>query len=142
MDTAALTEIREVAERYFNAVDGSDGELMASCFARTFRFELDMKPTQVMTTHDEVRGFLNQRWRPAASTHTLGNMHIVLDGDSATSTINANVHVYNATTQTIWVRGLRYTDRWVREDGRWLIAERVHKLRWHFEHPAGEMPDA
>ena len=129
-DFLAQLEMRSVAERYFSAVDSSDGELMASCFARDFRLELDMRPTRVLATAQEVTGFLNEGWRPAASTHVLGNMHVVMNAGKPRSTINAVVHVMMEAGGPIMLRGLRYTDLWTLQDGNWLIAERVHKLRW------------
>ena len=88
---------------------------------------------------DEVRAFLSGP-RPSASTHALGNIDIAIEGDRARSVINAVVHVLTAPGGTVLNRGLRYTDTWVRQGGRWLIAERIHKLRWHYDHPAKDAP--
>lgn len=139
MDTAeslARHAIRTTADRYFFAADTQDAELMVSCFADAFRFELQLDPTVVISTSQALRGLLKGFVPPAASNHALSNMKIDLTPEGATSTIHAVAYLWMAETQKILVRGLRYTDSWVTQRGDWRLATRIHQPRWQYEAPA------
>lgn len=130
-ESLARHEIRTVAERYFFGVDTRDVAMVASCFADVFRFELRLDPTRVLTTADGIRALIGGPVQPDASNHSLSNMLIELTPDGATSTLHAVADV--SIGGKILSRGLRYTDRWVKQRGEWRIADRLHQPRWQFE---------
>lgn len=132
-DYLARQAIRTTAERYFFAADTTDAELMLSCFADSFRFELQLNPTVVLSTPAALRSLLKGFVPPAASNHALSNMLIEITPEGARSTIHAVAYLSMAETQKILVRGLRYTDSWVEQRGDWRIASRVHQPRWQYE---------
>ncbi len=135
-ESLARHAIRTTAERYFFAADTGDAELMIGCFADEFRFELQLDRTVVISTPAALRRLLDGFVAPAASNHALSNMLIDLTPEGATSTIHAVAYLSMAETQKVLVRGLRYTDRWVRQRGEWRIASRVHQPRWQYDAPS------
>ncbi len=135
-ESLARHAIRTTAERYFFAADTRDAELMISCFADSFRFELQLDPTVILSTPAALRSLLGGFVAPVASNHALSNMLIDLTPEGATSTIHAVAYLSMAETQKILVRGLRYTDRWVQQRGEWRIASRVHQPRWQYDAPS------
>lgn len=135
-DATAAADIRAVAERYFFAADTRDAELMLSCFASPFRFELRLNPTIVLTTPDALRRMLRGFAPPAASNHGISNMSIAMTAQGATSVIHATAHLYMDQAGKVLVRGLRYTDRWVKSGEGWRIADRLHEPRWQYDAPA------
>jgi len=135
-ESLARHAIRTTAERYFFAADTRDAELMIGCFADDFRFELQLDPTVVLSTPAALRRLLNGFVAPVASNHALSNMLIELTPEGATSTIHAIAYLSMAETQKILVRGLRYTDRWVKQRGDWRIASRIHQPRWQYDAPS------
>jgi hypothetical protein len=135
-ESLARQEIRAVAELYFFAADTRDAELMIGCFADAFRFELQLAPTVVVTSADGLRRLLDGFAPPAASNHALSNMRLEIDGDAARSTLHAVAYLSMADSGKVLVRGLRYTDRWVKQRGEWRIASRLHQPRWQFDAPA------
>jgi hypothetical protein len=135
-ESLARHAIRATAERYFFAADTRDTEMMVGCFADSFRFELQLDPTVVISTPGALRRLLGGFVPPVASNHALSNMLIELTPEGATSTIHAIAYLSMAETQTVLVRGLRYTDRWVQQQGGWRIASRLHQPRWQYDAPA------
>ncbi|MDO9489185.1 MAG: nuclear transport factor 2 family protein [Sphingomonadaceae bacterium] len=130
-ESLARHEIRTIAERYFFGVDTRDAAMVRSCFADSFRFELGLDPVRVLTSADDIDNLIHGGPQPLASNHSLSNMLIELTPDSATSTLHAVAEV--SIGGKILVRGLRYTDRWVKQPGAWRIADRRHQPRWQFE---------
>ena len=133
-ESLARQEIRIVAERYFFGVDTRDAALVTSCFADAFRFELRLDPTRILTTPDGIRALIGGVVQPVASNQSLSNMKIDLSGDGASSTLHAVADV--SIGGKVLVRGLRYSDSWIKQRGEWRIANRVHQPRWQFEMPA------
>jgi ketosteroid isomerase-like protein len=127
--------IRSVIERYFNAVDRRDWELLAACFTEDVVFEFNLD------TAIEVRGrkALIERMaampKPAASNHALSSTSILVDGDSATAVTfaTASVVLDRIDGGQVLVRGLRYDDTLVRMEGVWRIAQRRHLPVWQYE---------
>ena len=135
-ESLARHAIRTTAESYFFAADTQDAELMISCFADRFRFELQLDPTVVLSTPDAIRRLLKGFVPPAASNHALSNMKIDLTAEGATSVTHAVAYLWMAEPQKVLVRGLRYTDGWVKQKGEWRLASRIHQPRWQYEAPA------
>lgn len=135
-DVAATAAIRSVIERYFFAADTRDADLMLSCFAAPFRFELRLNPTIVLTTPEALRRMLAGFEPPAASNHGPSNVGITLTAGGATSVTHATAQLFMPKAGKILVRGLRYTDRWVDTRDGWRIAERLHEPRWQFDAPS------
>jgi hypothetical protein len=72
-----------------------------------------------------------------ASTHIMSQPVIELDGDRAHVETSGLAFLVAPTDgqPVVRTRGLRYVDEFVLQDGRWLIAERVHRCDWMYEGP-------
>ena len=75
-----------------------------------------------------MRQFLDQC---GTTQHMLGNVLIDVEGDSACSQAYvADMHLGGEGSEDITFRTLgRYIDKWRKEDGRWLMCERVKENR-------------
>jgi uncharacterized protein (TIGR02246 family) len=124
--------IREVAERYFYAVDARRFDLLASCFA----------VDAVMTIHGGERTMTGRdaivdafRHLPfAGSTHLVTSQHVGVNGDEASAhTVAVAFVVDDGDDGLVRTRGLEYHDELVRTKDGWEIRRRDHVARWQFD---------
>jgi ketosteroid isomerase-like protein len=126
--------IRTVIERYFNAIDRRDYDLLATCFTPDVAFELNLATKIDLHGRDAVVAWMKGTPKPFASSHALSNTSILVDGEEAHSTTFAVVHVVmEVDGGRVMVRGIRYDDRLVREGEVWRIAQRRHDPLWQYE---------
>ncbi len=126
--------IRGLLERYFNAIDRRDFDLLATCFTQDVTFEFNLDTKIMVLGRDAVVSRMSELQRPKSSNHALSNTSIVVDGEEARATTFAVVHVVTTDPSgRILVRGIRYDDRLVRVEDRWRIAERRHNPLWQYE---------
>ena len=127
--------IRETAELYFFFCDSHESDGVARCFAEDGLFRsLTQSEMLLRGRRDLEAGFRNfTKW--GRCCHLITSMNIVLDGETATSRLFAVSYVAGAAKigDPILVRGLAYSDKWIIEDGRWVLAERVHEALWQFQ---------
>lgn len=119
-------EITEVIYRYCRAVDRMDRAMAVSIWAP------DASVDYGEIYQGKASGLVEVIWRIHATmrahSHQVSNILIELDGDKAVSeayfaaSLRPLTQEGTAATQ-LNARG-RYLDRWVRHDGRWLIAHR------------------
>ena len=130
--------------RYAHAVDDADAAGVAGCFTRDGRFGT-RDGTVAVQGRDGLLAFFGEVFAgPMAppevvTTHLMGNAVVTfaVGGAEATTLLDAVVHRWSASSETVMVRGLRYRDRVVRSDAEgWLLAAREHDLRWQGEMPA------
>ncbi|MBI4299677.1 MAG: nuclear transport factor 2 family protein [Chloroflexi bacterium] len=122
--------IHDVIMRYCHGIDQRDMDLVRSCYIPdAYDDHGRFKGTGI----DNIIAFFVAALKPYSATmHFIGNELIEVHGDTADS--EAYCVAYHRTvngeeTRDIAV-GLRYVDKFVRRDGRWLIAERVVKPIW------------
>jgi ketosteroid isomerase-like protein len=127
--------VRSVIERYFNAIDRRDYALLATCFTQDVDFEFNLGTRIAIQGREALIARMSAIPRPAASSHALSNTAIDIDADGATAVTFAVVHVILGQIDggKVLVRGIRYDDRLVREDGGWRIASRRHNPLWQYE---------
>lgn len=116
-------EIHDLLMQYALGVDLRDYERVGRCFATDFRAAYgDREFREVDALVEFVRGV----GRFSSTTHFVGT-HLV---EVAVGTDEAWQHAYSLVSHRPtdgadeWVLAGRYTDRLVREEGRWRIAER------------------
>jgi ketosteroid isomerase-like protein len=136
-DTAlAKFAIRETIEDYLNFLDAKDWDAIASCFSRDARSWYNFEP-QVLEGGSGVANWLRARVGPYGATdHALSNLHITVDGDSATcdSRLTASLLCEGeGGAKQIAVRAIWYRDKLRREGDRWLICERRHEPQWQYD---------
>jgi hypothetical protein len=79
-----------------------------------------------------------------ASTHAMVNARIDIDGDEATGVVYGLIYLVGTREGAPYAatRGLLYTDRYRRIEGKWLIAYRRHALKWQIEGTPSPLPAA
>ena len=124
-------EIASALVRYCNANDADDWEGMASVFVaegREARAEAFSHIREMATKLMPIEHIDREQ-------HILSNVEISVDGDAASSFSAARVYIVGTRggEPVLLMRGITYTDRWVRAADRWKIAEREHHLVWMTE---------
>ncbi len=93
-----------------------DGEFGGSTQRKGRQTIYDMISTAELATKPELQ-----------RKHTVGNIVIHVDGDAAS--VESDLVMFDRTNDGPWtIRVGKYTDRMVRQDGRWLFANR--QLEW------------
>jgi uncharacterized protein (TIGR02246 family) len=132
----------DLVSRYAATIDDRDLDGVAACFAEDAVAEYDVTEGGGIRLEGRaaIRAFMDGAFRDGIgmatpSTHVMGNVLVDLDGDIAwlrTGAIACLTHRPGVVT----IRGLRYVDRCVREDGAWRFAHRRHEALWACEAPA------
>lgn len=133
-----VVQLRALNEAYFSALDRRDFDALGQCFAT-----------------DTIAEYLGGQWRlkgRAAVVERLrlvatfdGTLHLpgTMSFDGATAAPTGTVFAVaslsvddGAGTSRVIVRGLRYSDVYVADDGLWRIARRRQDELWQYEMPA------
>jgi ketosteroid isomerase-like protein len=130
--------IRAILEQYFNRIDARDHARVASCFTADayLEYTIDLEGKQrIVGSFEEWQAYRDTAPEFTATNHSLSNTWIDLQGDEADSTSFAVCHLLRgpAAGGRVFVRGLRYRDRFRREGHAWRIAHRVHDTLWQYE---------
>ncbi|ODU06230.1 MAG: hypothetical protein ABS81_05285 [Pseudonocardia sp. SCN 72-86] len=127
------TSLRELAERYFRALDRADLDALARCFtedAVTVYLGGDWRLTGRHAIVDRFRAYRRTSGL-SSSIHLVGTQAFTVGGAGAAGHVLAIAHLEFA--DRIVVRGLSYDDTYVLVDGSWLIRERRQKPLWQYE---------
>lgn len=126
--------LRDLNERYFNALDRLDFDALGACF-----------------TEDATAVYLGGDWRMDGREAIVERLEAIRSFDStlhAPATMSfavavaeatgevfavANVAVSEDGVQRLMVRGLRYRDRYALGDGGWRIAHRAQDPLWQYD---------
>lgn len=138
-----MSEISELSAAYAFAVDEGDGTAFAALFAPegrllAYRIGDGGTPSSVVAGTEELSGVpagLAARYR--ATRHVVGQTRHTVAGDEASGRTYCTAHHLTGDADGDWnvTRFVRYDDRYVRRDGRWLIAERVAYVEWEQRAP-------
>lgn len=119
-------EIRDLAVRYGFAVDDRDEQGLRRIFAQDSSLRTMNGPAKGQGI-ESVVGYYRDRWKVLGATNHFTHGHLIefddADPDRATGVVAAHAEVVISGTTKL--TALRYHDTYVREDGRWLFAERV-----------------
>lgn len=132
-DRAALLDL---VHRYAVTIDGRDLDGLADCFAEDAI--ADYAGGTRLEGRAAIRAFMDGAFRDGIgmdtpSTHLMTNTLVDLDGDEAGLRTTAIAVLTNRPGKVI-VRGLRYTDRCVRDGGgAWRFRHRRHEADWEFD---------
>ena len=134
MTTDTLTDewaLLGLANRYAQAVDRRDADALASLF--TADGGLD-RPGASWRGHEQLRAIVGRLNTLYGSTfHTVRNQTVAVDGDSAEGeTYCVAMHMMPPADgiQKRMDMGIRYQDRFVRQNGTWLFARRELIVDW------------
>lgn len=125
----ARQELKELVDNYATESDKNNQDYYVNVFTPDchvkvyFRGQLGMDLTSVENVIREYKGFGAAK----ESFHMNGQQLVEFQDDShATGTCYALAHLVNEVDgkDEITVHGVRYYDKYVKVDGRWMIAER------------------
>ena len=131
-DRAALLDL---VHRYAVTVDARDLAGLADGFSDHAAAEYAGGVR--LEGREAIRSFMAEAFQThmgidCPSTHLMTNTLVDLDGDEAGLRTTAIACLTGQPGKVI-VRGLRYTDRCIREGQRWRVLHRRHEADWGFE---------
>lgn len=126
--------VRETIEGYLYCLDRKDWGGIAASFSDNARARYNLDP-KIMVGGKAIADFLHLVETYASTNHALSNLHIVVEGDHATSDshVIATLHLGDHLTGRVLVRSIRYQDTLQRDGDRWVISERFHEPQWQFD---------
>jgi uncharacterized protein (TIGR02246 family) len=134
VSAAAITDeqaLLHLANRYAQAVDRRDADALAALFTADGGID---RPGSSWRGHDQIRAIVVRLTTLYASTfHTVRNQAVTIDGDTAegeTYCVAMHMMPLDNGIQKRMDMGIRYQDRFVRENGAWLFAVRELIVDW------------
>jgi hypothetical protein len=129
--------IRELVDAYAHCADRRDADGQKSLFTQDTHFVVYMdgqgsEPTQVLDGRDSLTPVFAALNDYQATMHFNGQSTIALDGVGATGeTYCIAHHLFTEDGERrLMVAFLRYDDTFVKQDARWLFAERNLYVDW------------
>ena len=137
-EAADRLAIRELVDAYAHCADRRDAKGQMALFTEDTRFIVFMdataaEPTQQLHGRESLAPVFDNLNIYAATMHFNGQSTILLDGDRATGESYCLAHHLKVTEdgqRTLMVASIRYLDDFVKQDGRWLFAERRLMVNW------------
>jgi uncharacterized protein (TIGR02246 family) len=136
MTTAEKRELRELVERYAQAVDRADGAAVAELFAEDGELAVWLDPGSDMPTGEHrgraaIAAAVGEIARYAATHHTISSHSTQVEGLGASGeTMCAAHHLTTTTPRTDHVLYIRYVDHFVRPGAEWLFGRREVRVQW------------
>ncbi|MEV4299175.1 nuclear transport factor 2 family protein [Microbispora rosea] len=136
--------IRELVDAYAHLADRRDAQGQAALFTDDARVAVydgepgTTDPAQTLNGRDELAAAFGSLRTYDKTTHFIGQSTVTVDGDRATGeTYCLAHHLWTEEGQrTLMVMSIRYHDAFVRQDGRWLFAERRLIVDWVDRRPS------
>ena len=136
--------IRELVDAYAHCADRRLAEGQKALFSEDTHFVVYMngqgsEPTQVIDGREGLTPVFEDLNRYQATQHFNGQSTISLSGDRATGESYCLAHHLSVSQdgqRTMMIASIRYLDEFVRQDGRWLFAERRLMVNWTETRPS------
>jgi SnoaL-like domain len=138
-------DLRSLVEAYAHHADQREYETIATLFTEDGRLTFfegqpgDGPPIAERVGGAAITDAMRNLDHYSVTTHFLGQQTVVLEGDQATGETYCFAYgVSDADgARSVDVRAIRYLDRYVRQDGRWLIEDRTLVVDWAETRPLG-----
>ena len=136
--------IRELVDAYAHCADRRDAKGQMALFTEDARFLVYMdygsdEPTQELHGREALAPVFDNLNTYAVTMHFNGQSTVSLDGDRAAGESYCLAH-HLSTGQdgqrTMMIASIRYLDEFVKQDGRWLFAERRLMVSWTETRPS------
>jgi hypothetical protein len=135
--------IRELVEAYAHCADRRDAKGQMALFTADTHFVVymdgkDAKPSQELHSREALGPVFADLNKYAATMHFVGQSTIFrLTGDRATGEAYTFAHhlTIDGAKRRLMIAALRYSDQFVKIDGRWLFSERLLYVDWIEERP-------
>jgi len=129
--------IRELVDSYAYCADTRDAQGQMDLFTEDTNFEVyyDPKsgtPSQVVSSKADLFPVFDNLNSYNATMHFNGQSTVKLNGENATGTAYCMAHhlTLDNGKQKFMVAAIRYEDKFVKQDGKWLFAERKLLVDW------------
>ena len=125
--------LRALIERYFHALDRRDMDTIGECFATDAHASFNAGDVTLEGREAIVRDFQAINAFPT-SIHALASASV--DPTRREGVVYAVAYLTTAVDggeSRVMVRGIRYEDRYVQEDGQWRFESRDHYALWQYE---------
>jgi ketosteroid isomerase-like protein len=136
-EAADRLAIRELVDAYAHCADRRDAKGQMALFTEDTVFHVFMdsqspEPTYVVHGRDALAPVFADLNQYRATTHFNGQSTVRLDGDHATGESYCIAHhlTVDGEKRTLMLASIRYLDRFVKQDGDWLFAERKLMVDW------------
>jgi ketosteroid isomerase-like protein len=136
-EAADRLAIRELIDAYAQCADRRDAEGQMALFVEDTVFQVFMdsrspEPTYVLQGRSALAPVFADLNQYQATTHFNGQSTIRLSGDTATSESYCVAHhlTVDGDKRTLMIASIRYLDRFVKQHGAWLFAERKLMVDW------------
>ncbi len=142
-EAADRLAIRELIDAYAHCADRRDAEGQMALFTEETRFLVFMDsrnpdPTQTIVGRANLRPVFDNLRQYEATTHFNGQSTVELNGAVATGESYCIAHhVLAANGRSLMVASIRYLDKFLKVDGRWLFEERRLMVDWIENRPLG-----
>jgi hypothetical protein len=138
LEAADRLAIRELIDAYAHCADRRDAKGQMALFTGDTRFLVFMdataaEPTQELNGRESLAPVFDDLNQYVATMHFNGQSTILLDEDRATGESYCLAHhlkVGQDGQYTMMIASIRYLDELVKQDGRWLFAERRLMVNW------------
>lgn len=135
-DLLAREQIRQLPVRYASALDARDIDAMAELFAAQARFgDHGVGP-------DGARSLMADSMRDSVFAVILVANHLIEMDDETTAHGQVWAHCHAQSAEGFVEQLIRYDDRYVLEDGRWLFLHRRHRLWFGVAHDVSPLDQA
>jgi ketosteroid isomerase-like protein len=136
--------IRELVDAYAHCADRRDAAGQMALFTEDTHFVVFMDhfsdvPTMDLRGRGSLAPVFDNLNSYAVTMHFNGQSTVVLDGDRATGESYCLAHhlsIAEDGQRTMMIASIRYLDEFVRQDGRWLFAERRLMVNWTETRPS------
>ena len=136
--------IRELVDAYAHCADRRDAKGQMALFTEDTRFLVFMeygaeKPTQELHGREALAPVFDDLNRYAVTMHFNGQSTVAVDGSRASGESYCLAHHLSVAAdggRTMMVASIRYLDEFVKQDGRWLFAERRLMVNWTETRPS------
>jgi ketosteroid isomerase-like protein len=136
-EAADRLAIRELIDAYAHCADRRDAKGQMALFAEGTVFQVFMdshslEPTYTLRGRAALAPVFADLNQYRATTHFNGQSTVRLDGDHATGESYCIAHhlTVDGRKRTMMLASIRYLDRFVKQDGAWLFAERKLMVDW------------
>ena len=136
-EAADRLAIRELVDAYAHCADRRDAKGQMALFTKDTVFHVFMdsrlpEATYVLHGRDALAPVFDALNQYQATTHFNGQSTIQLDGDRATGESYCIAHhlTVEGDKRTFMLASIRYLDKFVKERGTWLFAERKLMVDW------------
>jgi hypothetical protein len=133
-DPGVAQRVHLTISRYLYALDAPDMDALATCFTADVEVVYHAGAAQERSQKGReplVARFDANTKNYSTRTHALANFHVTIANGVATSVSHVVATVVR--NHRVMVRGIRYSDELVEDDGDWRIRRREHRPLWQYE---------